>query len=259
LRIRLWSRRRARARAAALALSLASAVECLRTAGSSGTATTALLPASVDRLAEFVALRGGDRVAEVEAIVNRGLREGELRGADFLQLAIDRGTIGLVGGEQVLQVDTLHLEVGAAANLCLAEIGFLLANLGELFIGDANLLANGRVAQSASETKSPSSLSAAKTAAAGATASTETIASPAPSAAAATAIAISAPTRPRWTARPEAVPRSLLLGRGILGVALRQDRSATERKSQHSKSSFRTKFHDVLPYRAFRGCYPEFR
>ena len=258
MRIRLWSRRRARARAAALALTLASAVECLRTAGSSGTATTALLPASLDRLAEFVALSGGDRVAEVQAIVDHGLGKGELRGADFLQLAIDRGTIGLVGGEQVLQVDTLHLEVGAAANLCLAEIGFLLANLGELFIGDANLLANGRVAQSASETKSLSSLSIAKTAA-GAVPSTEAVASPAPSAAAATAIAISAPTRPRWTARPEAVPRSLLLGRGILGVALRQDRSATERKSQHSKSSFRTKFHDVLPYRAFRGCYPEFR
>ena len=213
MRVRLGGWRRA----VAAALALASAAHSLRTTAAPRTAATAL-PAIAHQLAELVALGGGDCVAHVEAIVDRGLLEGELRGADFLQLAIDCGAVGLAGGEQIPQVDLLDLKVGAVANLGLAEIGFLLANLGELIVGDADLLANVGITQGARETELP--LSHAETAPAHAAVSTEAAAHSAPSAsiiAAGTHVSHAS----HLAAWPEAVARSLLLRRRILGVALR--------------------------------------
>ncbi|MGA9630247.1 MAG: hypothetical protein WBQ63_02365, partial [Candidatus Acidiferrales bacterium] len=142
IRLRGWGC----ARAAALALTLSSVAHRLRAAWASR-APAAILPTIFHRLAEFVALGGRDCVAHVKAEVHPRFFEGELRGADVLQLAVDCGAIRLIGGEQVFQVDALDLEVGAVANLGLAKIGFLLANLSELIVSDADLLANGRITQ----------------------------------------------------------------------------------------------------------------
>src|SRR5208337_5336240 len=103
------------------------------------------------------ALLGGNRLVHGQTIVDRGFFQSQSRGADFLQLAVDRGAIWLVGFEQVPQVDPLHLKVGPVANLCLAEVRLLLADRAYLFGGDTELFPNGRVFQKARENELPPS------------------------------------------------------------------------------------------------------
>ena len=67
---------------------------------------------------------------------------------------------GLSAASSSFQINPLHLKIGAAANLRLAKICFLLANRGGLFVRDADLLPNGRIVQHARETGVPVSAAA---------------------------------------------------------------------------------------------------
>ena len=200
---------------------------------------TTVPPALTHQLVDFLALLGGNRLVHGQTIVDRGFLQGQSRGADFLQLAVDRGAIWLVGFEQVLQVDPLHLKVCPVANLCFAEVRLLLADRTYLFGGDTELLPNGRVFQKACETEFPSP--PAETAPAHAFAAAEATLPMAPLASLFTWAA-----GPHLTVSPEATPSSLLLRWRILWVALRQNRGGAKRHCQNSKSRFRVNFHDVF-------------
>ena len=171
--------------------------------------------------------------------MDRGFFQSQSSGADFLQLAVDRGAIRLVGFEQVLQVNPLHLKIGTLANFRLAEVRLLLADRAYLFGGDTEFLPNGRVFQKACESEFP--LPPAETALAHAFASAEAILPMAPLA----SLLTGAPGS-HLIVSPEPTPRSLLLGWWILRVALRQDRGGAKRHSQNSQSRFRVNFHDVF-------------
>jgi len=108
-----------------------------------------------------------------------------------------------------------------------------------LFGCDTDLLPNGRVIQKACETEFPRSH--AETAPTHAVSLAKAIVHMAPSAA-----LLTWPHGPHGAAWPEPTPSSLLLGRRILWVALRQDWGAAKRQSQHSKGSFRVNFHGVF-------------
>ena len=77
--------------------------------------------------------------------INSGFFQCDLRGTDFLQLAIDRRAVWLVGREKVIQVHPLDLKIGPVADLCLPEVGFLLPDLRRLGGGDAELLTDVRI------------------------------------------------------------------------------------------------------------------
>src|SRR5208283_3846045 len=179
----------------------------------------------------------GNRLAHGQTKVNGGFLQGESRVADLLQFAVDGRAIRLVGLEQVLQINPLHLKVSAVANLGLAEVRLLLADCAYLFGGDSELFPDGRVVQKMCETEFPSL--PAEAALAHALASAEAFLPMAPLA----SLLAWAPG-PHWAACPESLPRALLLGWWILWVALRQNRSGAERHSQNSQSSLRVNFHD---------------
>ena len=80
-------------------------------------------PAAIHhQLAELLTLRRRDRVSHVQPLVDCGFLQGQLRGANFLKLAVDGGAVWLIGGKQILQIDSLHLHIGPIANRSLAEI-----------------------------------------------------------------------------------------------------------------------------------------
>ena len=90
-------------------------------------------------------MRRRDRVSHVQPLIDGCFFQGQLRGANFLKLAIDRGTVRLFGGEKVIQIQALDLQVGPNADLGLAEVRFLLPNLGGLVGADPELLADGGI------------------------------------------------------------------------------------------------------------------
>ncbi len=121
------------------------------------TRATIPLPAFLHDVSQLLALRRRKRIPHVQPVVDPGFLERHLRGADFLQLAVNRGAVRLVGGEKIVQIDPLHFEIGPVAYLRLAEIRLLLANFCDLFGRDANLFADIRVIQNAKEAEfSPS-------------------------------------------------------------------------------------------------------
>src|SRR5208282_5161632 len=213
LRLRLRIRRRSRAVLTLVSFS----------AWAAGTyRATTMPPALAHQFVELLALLGRNRLAHGQTEVDRGFLQRESRGADFLQLAIDRGAIWLISFEQVPQINPLHLKVCTLANFCLAEVRHLFANHACLFGGDSKLFPNGRVLQKACEAKFP--LLPAETAPAHALASAEAISSMTPSTSLLTWAFVA------HRAEPTLWP--LLLGWRILWVALRQDRSGAKRHSQ---------------------------
>jgi len=209
------------------------------------------LSAFVHDVSELLALRWRKRIPHVQPVIDPGFLHGQLRGADFLQLAVNRGAVRLVGGEKIVQVDSLHLKIGSVAYRRFSEIRLLLANFCDLFGRDANLFADGRITQNTREAEFPPS--------------------PARSAHAHSVALTPATVRatPPWplhwshsphvVAWPEPIRSCLPIGRRTRGVALGKDRRATERESQDCKSGFRTNIHDViLPSSEFRRCYVEF-
>jgi hypothetical protein len=97
-------------------------------------------------LLKFLTLDWSERLPHVQSVINHGFLHGDLGGADFLKLAIDRGTVRLFGGEKVIQIQALDLQVGPDADLGLAEVRLLLPNLGGLVGADPELLADGGIA-----------------------------------------------------------------------------------------------------------------
>ena len=85
--------------------------------------------------------------AHGEAVINRGFFQGKLCDTDFLEFAVDRGTIWFVGGKKIVQIHPLDFQIGSVPNFCLPEVRFLLADLRCLVGRDAELLTNVRVLQ----------------------------------------------------------------------------------------------------------------
>lgn len=189
-------------------------------------------------LAELFALSGRQCVPRIESEVDRGLLKRQSRRAYFLKLRVNRGSVRLVGGEQVSQVNLLHFEVGSSANLRLTEVRFLLANLCGLFGAHAKLLAHGRVAQQAPETKFPAShtlVHAHPVAAAfapmtpvSAVTSSSPIASVMPG---------TAPTH--VASMSHSILGAVIIGRRTRRVTLGENRRTTDHQSQSNKRSFR--------------------
>jgi hypothetical protein len=73
-------------------------------------------------LLKLLTLDWSERVPHVQAVINSGFFQGDLGSADFLQFAIDRRAVWLVGGEKVVQIHPLDLKIGPVADLCLAEV-----------------------------------------------------------------------------------------------------------------------------------------
>jgi hypothetical protein len=105
------------------------------------------LAALLHPLLQLLALGWGERVAHGDVKIDPEFRQGELRSANFLELAVDRGSIRFVGGKKIVQVHPLDFQIGPVANFRFAEIGLLLADLSGLVGSNTDLLANLRVTQ----------------------------------------------------------------------------------------------------------------
>jgi hypothetical protein len=189
-------------------------------------------------LVELFALGGCQCIPRIEPEVDRGLLKRQSRRADFLKLRVNRGPVRLVGGKQVPQVNLLHLEIGSAADFGLTEVGFLLANLCGLFGAHAKLLAHGRVAQQAPETKFPAShtlvhahpvaTSLASTTPVSFVTSSSPIVSVMPGTVAT-----------HVTSMSHSILGALIIGRRTWRVTLSENGGTTDHQSQSNKRSFR--------------------
>jgi len=139
--------RRRRRGSAPLSARLVAPVRLVPTARRSRSA--ACLEPIRPQLLKLLALGRRENVAHGEPMIDRCLFERRLRGADILDLGVNRCTVRVSRGQQVTHLDLLHLQSSARLNLGFLKVGILLANLRRLVGRDAEPLTNRGIIQKA--------------------------------------------------------------------------------------------------------------